>query len=164
MGGQGKVPYFKLFAEDWLSSKSVSLMNAAQEGAYIRLLCYAWQDDECGLDDNDEDLRVLSRLGDDFEHLFPRVRDMFEQKNGRLFNSRLTEEWEKVLEDRAKKVKAGEASGKARRDKKLQTRTPVPSCSNKEVTNTNTCSFLLEHNANRNEQCSCSCKCSCKCF
>lgn len=35
-------PAFQFYPKDWLSSSRVMLMNLAEEGAYVRLLCIAW--------------------------------------------------------------------------------------------------------------------------
>jgi hypothetical protein len=59
-----KPPAFQLYANDWLSSLHINLMTPAQEGAYIRLLCYAWADSDCSLPDDDAVLAQLSRLGE----------------------------------------------------------------------------------------------------
>ena len=58
------LPWFPLYVADWLSSKKVDLMTPSEAGAYIRLLCYAWDDPDCGIYDDDEKLSRLSRLGE----------------------------------------------------------------------------------------------------
>jgi len=42
--GNGKLPWFKFFATDWLSDPYVRLMTSRQRGWYIDLLCWAWQE------------------------------------------------------------------------------------------------------------------------
>ena len=39
----GKSPAFQFYPNDWLSSPRITMMSPAEEGAYIRLLCYDWQ-------------------------------------------------------------------------------------------------------------------------
>src|SRR5262249_53485961 len=94
-----KAPAFQFYANDWLSSPRIMLMSAAQEGAYIRLLCIAWNDPDCSLPDDDEQLAILSRLGEGwFNGGSTLVRKCFNQhpeKPGRLVNLRLLEEREK---------------------------------------------------------------------
>lgn len=36
-------PYYPKYAQDWLSSESVTSMTLEQQGAFERLLCYQWQ-------------------------------------------------------------------------------------------------------------------------
>ena len=43
----GRPPAFQFYPNDWLSSPTILLMTPAQEGAYIRLLCYCWSDKDC---------------------------------------------------------------------------------------------------------------------
>jgi len=42
--GNGKLPWFKFFATDWISDPYVRLMTSRQRGWYIDLLCWAWQE------------------------------------------------------------------------------------------------------------------------
>lgn len=112
-----KSPAFQFYPGDWLSSTDVSLMSPAEEGAYIRLLCHAWQQVDCGLPDDDETLSILSRLGDNWNgRSSQRVRAKFVSREGRLFNERLLQERGKQDEWRRKSAEAGKASAKKRED------------------------------------------------
>jgi uncharacterized protein YdaU (DUF1376 family) len=51
------MPYFALFADDWLSSASVSRMTLAEQGAFLRLLCYSWSGD--GIPNDRRELALL---------------------------------------------------------------------------------------------------------
>ena len=51
-------PAFQFYPNDWLSSQNITLMTPAEEGAYIRLLCYAWADPDCSIPNDDE---ILAR-------------------------------------------------------------------------------------------------------
>lgn len=57
-----KAPAFQFYVNDWLSSTPITLMTPAEEGAYIRLLAYMWNDPDCSLPDDDNTLISLSRL------------------------------------------------------------------------------------------------------
>ena len=57
-------PAFQLFVNDWVSSPTITMMTPAEEGAYIRLLCYAWADPDVSLPDDDDSLAKLSRLNE----------------------------------------------------------------------------------------------------
>src|SRR5690348_14855054 len=111
---KGKSPAFQFYPDAWLSSTSVSLMTPAEEGAYIRLLCHAWQSEDCGLPDDDEALAELSRLRGSWAKSSKRIRSKFESVGGRLFNNRLIEERQKQLEWRGKSSQGGKKSCRER--------------------------------------------------
>ena len=74
-------------------------MSAAACGAYIRLLCAAWSEAPPGSVPNDD--RVLARLTgmapDDWQDVRPEVIVAFEEgRDGRLYQKRLRQEYEKV--------------------------------------------------------------------
>lgn len=116
-----KFPAFQFYPNDWLSSTKVSLMTPAEEGAYLRLLCHAWNAPDCGLPDSDEELAVLSRLGEGwFNGGSEKIRVCFTAKNGRLYNERLLATRKDQERWREKSRRGGIASGKSRRNKNLQ--------------------------------------------
>jgi uncharacterized protein YdaU (DUF1376 family) len=84
-----KRPAFQLYVNDWLSSTAIALMSAAEEGAYIHLLCHEWTEDDCGLPDDDAQLAVLSRLGRDWKKSSACLRKQFMARDGRLYNKKL---------------------------------------------------------------------------
>jgi uncharacterized protein YdaU (DUF1376 family) len=115
---KGKPPAFPFYVKDWLSSPKINLMTPAQEGAYIRLLCYAWEDQDCSLPDDDEALAQLSRLGEGWlkssanplRHCFT----VHPQLPGRLVNLRLLSARKQDDEWRAKCSQGGMKSAIAR--------------------------------------------------
>ncbi len=116
----GKSPAFQFYPNEWLGSQNVTLMTAAEEGAYIRLLAYAWGNIDCGLEDDDQILSVLSRLGEGwFNGGSLKVRKCFIERNGKLYNERLLEERKKQEEWAEKSRQAGIKSGKVRNFKRL---------------------------------------------
>jgi hypothetical protein len=52
-----------MYTDDWLSSAVIAAMTAAEERGYLRLLLYSWNEDDCGLPDDDDTLAQLSKLG-----------------------------------------------------------------------------------------------------
>jgi uncharacterized protein YdaU (DUF1376 family) len=116
----GKNPAFQFYPNDWLSSAHITLMTPAEEGAYIRLLAYAWSTEDCGLPDDDEELSRLSRLGEDwFKGGSTTVRRCFFKNGDRLYNKRLLEEQKKQILWREKSKQGGIKSGKIRNIDKL---------------------------------------------
>jgi uncharacterized protein YdaU (DUF1376 family) len=89
--------YIPMFASDWLGSTRIALMTPAQEGAYFRLLCHCWADPSCSLTSDPAELAVLSRLGDQWGELSPKILACFDPHPtvpGRLCNPRLSEQHE----------------------------------------------------------------------
>lgn len=114
-----KSPAFQFYPKDWLSSLKISLMTPAEEGAYIRLLCYCWDDADCSIPDNDEILAKMSRLNEGwFKGGSTVVRKCFNQhptKPGFLTNERLMKEREKQKKWSEKSHEGGKKSGEVRR-------------------------------------------------
>jgi len=113
-----KAPAFQFYPGDWLSSPKIALMTPAEEGAYIRLLCYAWADPECSIPDDDTILTNLSRLGEGWlKGGSIKIRECFTahpKKPGRLFNERLMEERKKQQAWRKKSQEGGKRSAASR--------------------------------------------------
>lgn len=113
-----RAPAFQFYPNEWLSSPTIALMSPAEEGAYIRLLSYAWADPDCSLPDDDTDLSQLSRLGEGwFNGGSNTIRKCFKphpEKSGRLVNLRLLEERKKQDAWREKSRIGGSQSGKSR--------------------------------------------------
>jgi hypothetical protein len=110
-------PAFQFYPNDWLSSTNIALMNPAQEGAYIRLLCYAWNDPDCSIPNNDEKLSALSRLGSDWNLHGTQVKECFEphpEKKDRLINSKLYRVRSEMLEYQRTKSAAGKKGAQKR--------------------------------------------------
>jgi len=94
-------------------------MTPAEEGAYIRLLAYSWNDPDCSLPDDDEELSRLSRLGEGwFNGSGKKVRDCFEKSArlpDRIFNKKQVEIRKKQKEWQRKSAEGGVKSGQSRR-------------------------------------------------
>ena len=94
-----KSPAFQFYPDKWLSSLNVLMMTPAEEGAYIRLLCYCWESGDCSIPNDDELLAKISRLNEQwFNGSSTIVKRCFiphPDKPGFLSNKRLLEEQEK---------------------------------------------------------------------
>lgn len=132
-----KSPAFQMYPADWLGSLDIMTMTPAEEGAYFRLLCIAWLQDDCGLPDDDSILAHLSRLGDGWlgapdssAIAVPssaissaiKIRKKFVSENGRLYNARLLAEREKQEQNRQDKSDAGRKGAAKRWKQKSKTR------------------------------------------
>jgi uncharacterized protein YdaU (DUF1376 family) len=98
---QHKSPAFQLDPGDWLCSENIRAMTPAQEGAYIRLLCYAWLNDY-SLPADERALAKLSRLGRSWVKNRAEILKNFEEIDGRLVNDWLLQERAKQEKRRAK--------------------------------------------------------------
>jgi hypothetical protein len=87
--------WFPFFAKDWLSSPARMAMSPAQRGAYIDLLAFAWGngDAEPCLDPDPLILAGLSGLGRDWKRLSPLILAQFKERDGLLYNAKLSSVW-----------------------------------------------------------------------
>src|SRR5882724_7261741 len=108
---KGKPPAFMFYPDSWLSSTDIMLMSPSEEGAFLRLLCHAWMAPDCGLPISDDELSALSRLGRAWSKSAAKIRNKFQEKDGRLFNLRLLEERRKQLEWSRKSAEGGRTKG-----------------------------------------------------
>ena len=119
-GLMSKSPAFQFYVKDWLASTKVRLMSHAERGAYMDLLCHTWNEDDCSLNNDDDELSILSGLGDKWHgKAADKIKACFKVKGARLVHERLLAEREKQKMHSEKCKKAGMASGKARRTKEL---------------------------------------------
>lgn len=116
---KNKSPAFQFYPNEWLGSTNITLMSPAEEGAYIRLLCIAWNDPDCSITSDDKELSILSRLGEgwfkDGSRVVLKCFNQHPTKPGRLVNNRLLEEREKQRKWREKSSEGGKKSAESRR-------------------------------------------------
>ena len=98
-----KPHWFPFYPNDFLASSKVALLTTEEIGAYLLLLCHAWQDPQCSLPDDDEALSKLGRIKGDMTSL----RACFTVKKYRLINERLYKEWIKANEQKELASKHG---------------------------------------------------------
>lgn len=111
-----RLPYFPFYPGDWLSSPTVAGLSLEQQGAYLRLLCYQWQDGPLPTD-----ISALSNLcGIDREamaELWQGLGRAFTETEEGLVNERLRKEKNKILNRRERLSEAGKRGANARWDK-----------------------------------------------
>lgn len=109
------LPYFPLYAGDWLAGEATAMMLPEQEGAFIRLLCISWRSQEipCSLPNDDRALAHMSRLYDRWTELGPLVKAQFEVVDGRLRNPKLWDVYTESQVRHSQRVEAGRTGGKA---------------------------------------------------
>lgn len=116
--GDKKDPAFLFYVTTWLQSAETNSMSLEQQGAYVRLLCFAWLHGSIPADR--EEIRHLIGLGSASEEAFARVwsgrlpRCWVEMPGtpGRLINERQEHE-RKERRERTEEMRArGQAGGK----------------------------------------------------
>lgn len=110
-------PYFRMYAQDWLTSESIQLFSAEQEGAYIRLLAIMWTNKHCAL--KPEEMRALSRFQSSDES-FSRVLANFvphPRLKGHVTNPRLYEEFQSYQQYVKRQSECGKKGVQVRREK-----------------------------------------------
>src|SRR5689334_2755585 len=91
-----ELPWFKMYPGDWLASQRVQLLTLHQEGAFFRLLCYAWLSPACALPKDERTLKRLCKW-DDVDEDFTPVLSCFQPSPSdpdQLYHPRLYKEWE----------------------------------------------------------------------
>jgi hypothetical protein len=116
---EAPAPWMKVWTERWLASTAINAMAIEQEGAFWRLLLFAWMDKDfpCSLANDDEELAQLSKLGDRWATLGRRVKAMFDvREDGRLVNATQWEVYQEMRAAHERRVNAGGKGGeKAKR-------------------------------------------------
>lgn len=93
--GKGRAPSFQFYPADFIADRSVRAMSLEARGAYITLLCVAWDSDEAGvLPDDDEFLAAVSDARDRWPEIRPQVARAFVIRGGRWVQRRMVEERE----------------------------------------------------------------------
>lgn len=114
-----KDPSMPFYVNEWLSSAAVICMSLAEQGAYVRLLCYCWSSQEAAIPDDDTRLAAMSGMGEGWfnggSHLVRKCFEPHPNQKGMLTNKRLFEIWNERVEWKEKSAAAGRASGDKRR-------------------------------------------------
>lgn len=103
--------WFPLYIDHFLGSRKVLRMTIGEQGAYLRLLCFAWSGKDCGLPNDLQELKELALWTDKTEGDFIKVRACFTphpENRRRIHNARLYEEWKKVEELKGRRKEAAQ--------------------------------------------------------
>lgn len=107
-----KPPAFQFYPADWLADAKVQTLTTAQEGIYIRLLCYCWREGFLPVDSSaiaQLCKRDVTEL--DIEHV---LKLFFVLKDGQYHNPRLEKERIKQIEHAKERSKSGKLGAKKR--------------------------------------------------
>lgn len=108
--------WFPFYAKDWLSSPARMAMLPEQRGAYMDLLAVAWGngDVDPSLPADDSLLAGLSGLGQRWKRLGGLIRQQFTERDGLLYNAKLSEVWQEQQDKHAVAVTKGRKGGKTK--------------------------------------------------
>lgn len=103
-------PSFQFYVKDFVAG--TSMMSLDELGAYIRLLCLAWDQEPCGTlpDDEEKIRRMASADKEQWSTIRAAVMEKFpasEQFDGRRINKRLREQFDEV-EDFVQRTQKGQ--------------------------------------------------------
>lgn len=108
-------PAFQFYPKDFLMDDKVAVMNLEQIGAYMKLLCYCWNNN--GLPGDEEELKEMCGNPQNWDKIWKKVGKCFYKNSGKLYNKRLDEEKQKQKHWKEKSKEGGIKSGKIRREK-----------------------------------------------
>lgn len=114
--------YFPLMVSDWLASETTTTMTLEQEGAFLRLLCHAWQsknDVPCSLPADDSALAELSKLRGRWKKAGALIVAQFKPVEGSPDRIRNRKQWAVYQVSLAKHKKRVEAGKKGRNTRTL---------------------------------------------
>jgi len=110
-------PAFQFYPDDFIADKNVQAMTTLETGAYIRLMCFAWKEDQVGT--LPEDDRLLAGLAKLSFASWIRVKDnvmrgfYMSKTDKRWHQKREEQEYEKQKRLREERKKAGHKGGQA---------------------------------------------------
>jgi uncharacterized protein YdaU (DUF1376 family) len=106
-------PYFPLYPTDLLGDDKVLVMDLTEFGAYMRLLCIAWQQDPAGSIPSDPKIisRLLGITTEQWSSIATALLPCWQEMDGRLYNKRMVSIYQDMIEKRHKRQMAGQLGG-----------------------------------------------------
>jgi uncharacterized protein YdaU (DUF1376 family) len=106
-------PYFPLYPTDLLGDDKVIGMNLSEFGAYVRLLCLAWQRTPPATIPSEDCLiaKLLGVTASEWARLKPAVLPCWQLRGGLYHNKRLAAVHAEMMEKRLKRQEAGRLGG-----------------------------------------------------
>lgn len=109
-------PAFQFYVDDFIADSAVDAMSNEEVGIYVRLLCKAWKEDPVGTIPADE--RILANWSKATPSTWKKSREgvlrAFVMEDGRYHQKRMKVEWQKLVDYKAAKEKAGKEGAKKR--------------------------------------------------
>jgi len=143
--------YMPFYTRDFLDDPDVLALDIDSRGFYLLLLAVEWEANGRGVEVDSKATRTRLGIGSrSFRARLDRVRHLFEESDGRLFNPRLEEELKRVTTKSQALSKAGKRGGKAKPGLSKGTTKPGLSISESESdtdTDVRTSSSIAEHSS-----------------
>ena len=122
----GKSPAFQFYAKEFLSDANQAGMSLQETGAYIRLICFEWNEHGKGIpDDAVRCARMVGASVGSMRKMWPTLRSCFiahDAMTGRLVHPRLERERENQADYRRRQSDNGKRGGRPRKPKESQTK------------------------------------------
>ena len=122
----GKSPAFQFYAKEFLSDANQAGMSLQETGAYIRLICFEWNEHGKGIpDDAVRCARMVGASVGSMRKMWPTLRSCFiahDAMTGRLVHPRLERERENQAYYRRRQSDNGKRGGRPRKPKESQTK------------------------------------------
>lgn len=126
MPANNRARSFLFWVADFLADPVVAAMSTEAVGAYVLLLCYAWQSDQRGtLANDDAMLASLTRMGPRWPEVREQVLRAFVVRGSLLVQKRMVEE-AKATDQRLERARAHGAAGANMRWRKDMDRVGMP--------------------------------------
>jgi uncharacterized protein YdaU (DUF1376 family) len=129
---RGKAPAFQFYTRDWLASSKTRRMSLAERGLYIEMLAWQFEDGSVP-DDPSEVAAMVGAPVAEVEAAWPRIRPLFEDRDGELVNRRLekaSQDWKRFHKERSESGRKGAEARHGRRAAKRSSRRRVSSVDN----------------------------------
>jgi uncharacterized protein YdaU (DUF1376 family) len=89
------IPYFPMYAQDWLSDPEVSALSYEEQGILFHLMCRMWQTSSCSLPDDDLKISRLMKLNHNkWQRIKASLSTVLTYSNGTFFSKRLMSEFQ----------------------------------------------------------------------
>lgn len=106
------VPFIPLYVTDY--EADTAHLSLEEDGAYLRLLRLCWRTPGCSIpDDRDWITRRMRCSAEEYERIVePLLNEFFKRRSGRLFNPRLSAEFERIDATHRARSSAGKKGGR----------------------------------------------------
>ena len=109
-------PYFPFYPTDFLGDDKVVMMSLEEVGAFVKLLCFAWQQDPAGsIPSNPKVIaKILGITEEQWSSIAKGVLQCWYEDGGRYHSKRLGKIFDEMMEKHLSRVKSGSKGGKQR--------------------------------------------------
>ncbi len=89
------IPYFPMYAQDWLCDPNVSALTYEEQGIFFYLMCTMWQTSNCSLPDDDFKISRMLRINHNkWQKIKASLSEVLTYENGTFYSNRLRIEFD----------------------------------------------------------------------